>query len=597
MKHKKKKKEFHDLLLPILLILTLLPFITRLIFYDSGLSSYPWFSDQGMVSDFFSYYKSYGFMILAILCGILLLFYLPLHRGKNKELISFIPLAIYCLLTILSTFFSVHYSYSIVGGIGHFENVIVLIGYAIVILYTYQIDKAEEDYINITKALCIALCIMAIIGLFQAIGKDLLQFPSILKLILPSEYHAKFLNQTKNLLVTNAVSLTLANPNYASVYLSMMIPFLAALMIPAESRKKKLGYLVLIFVLMILLFKTYSRSGLLAIFLTGIVLLYFYRHQLRKIWKQCLGLAFVTLLLFTGIDSFNEFRFTTKIAATFQSFQAERNHTDLEEILTTKDFIKIRYQGKEVCLSLIETDASEYQLSFTDEWGTDITNLYNRSSKTLAVDPFDELEFSIEKNVDSPPLILCNINDITWKFSYHKVLGYQYINGYGKRDSLSPVEKSVFTSCEHIGSGRGYIWSRSIPIMKDTILIGKGPDTFPLVFPQSDYVGKANNCKTPYTLIEKPHSMYLGTAIQTGVLSLFAFLCFYLIYAIHTIKLYRKASFLTFTERFGFGCFLATLSFMINGIFHDSSLQTTPIFCIFIGLGMDINYVLKKIKR
>jgi len=37
---------------------------------------------------------------------------------------------------------------------------------------------------------------------------------------------------------------------------------------------------------------------------------------------------------------------------------------------------------------------------------------------------------------------------------------------------------------------RGYIWSRSLPLLRNTILVGYGPDTFAMNFPQHDIAGK-----------------------------------------------------------------------------------------------------------
>jgi hypothetical protein len=82
--------------------------------------------------------------------------------------------------------------------------------------------------------------------------------------------------------------------------------------------------------------------------------------------------------------------------------------------------------------------------------------------------------------------------------------------------------------------------------------------------------------------------------IQTGVLSLIAFLAFYLFYMFQSIHIYKNIKLIGIKERVGFGCFIATLSFMISGFFNDSSLQTTPIYIILLGLGMDINLQLEK---
>lgn len=51
---------------------------------------------------------------------------------------------------------------------------------------------------------------------------------------------------------------------------------------------------------------------------------------------------------------------------------------------------------------------------------------------------------------------------------------------------------AVFKGHERSLSGRGYIWGRTIPLLKKFLLWGSGPDTFTVKFPQTDYVMKVN---------------------------------------------------------------------------------------------------------
>ncbi len=600
MGQRKKKKEFNDLLLPIILILAILPFITRMITYDNGLSAYPWYPNNGTSNDFFSYYKSIAFIMIAAIAGIILIIYMAINRSPKKELKPLIPLGIYTFFIILSSLFTVSPKFTLVGGMAHFESVFVLVGYCIILVYTYQIDKKEEDYKSILKALLISVFVISLIGSFQMFGKDFLFQKDFQKIIIPRAQWKDYLGKIKSHLKNNAVSLTLFNPNFASVYLTMMLSFLLAFLIPGINKSKeikeekdsitreKLIYSVLIGILTILLFKTYSRTGLVALFISLMVMAYLCSKQLIRIWKECCIIGLVALLIFVGIDFLNDFRYLEKIQGTFLSlFANEDEESSLDSILTNKDEILITY-GEEAISFSFDPSLEEPTLRFVNSRGEDITSYYNPDTKSLAWKNFKNHSFTI-KEFEEEYFIYCIIDDITWIFFLDDNKGYAYVNDFAKVDKLISIPALGPKDLEDIGSGRGYIWSRSLPLLRETLFIGKGPDTFPIIFPQSDYVGKANNSETPYTLIEKPHSFYLMIALQTGVISLIAFILFYLNYFIKSIRLYKNLDLSTTKARMGLGCFLATISFMVSGLFVDSSLQTTPIFMVFIGLGMDIN--------
>lgn len=612
---KQKKKEFNDLLIPIILVIAILPFITRLLQFDAGLSNYSWYSDYDIVTDFFSYYKSFAFLIISIVSIIILIPYFLLQRSQIKNMKPFIPIGVYSFFVLLSAIFSINQHFTMIGGMAHFESIFVLFGYVIMLIYTYQIQKEEKDYKSILKALIISLMLMSSIGFFQFIGKDLINFPLIQKLIIPREFWADYIGKISSRLSTNAISLTLFNPNYASVYLSMIIPFLIAVIAPfsektnekvisggtkssqnnslVPSKRERIICFVIVIVLILLLFKTYSRSGLVAMIISLLVIGYFRRKLLLNKWKQCCIFVAAGILVFVGVDFMNDFRYINKITGTVQSFFDDKDSKSLDEITTTKDGVSIRYNGEVNTVAFSKNAEGKETLAFKNEAGEDITNKYDSKTKTLRSDQFKNIKLYI-KEIEDKNYILCKINNITWKFCKDEINGYVYINDFGKSDILKPVAQIGTKSMEDIGSGRGYIWSRSIPLLRNTLFIGKGPDTFLLTFPQSDYVGKANNCKTPYTLIEKPHSLYLMIGIQTGVISLIAFIAFYLIYMIKSFKLYRNNDLSSLKARMGLGCLVATLSFMISGLFNDSSLQTTPIFIVLLGLGMDINEKLSK---
>ncbi len=590
MQQKRKKKEFNDLLIPVILILSILPFITRLIVYESGLAKYDWFPDNDIVSDFFSYYKSYALILIAVITGIILFIYFALYRSRIKDMRLYIPLGIYCLFAIISAVFSTDVHTSLIGGMAHFENIFVLLGYAVISVYAYQMVKSEEDFKSILRALSISTVIMGILGLFQMFGKDIMEFTWYQKLIVPRDYWEDYIGKIKNLLSTNAVSLTLFNPNYASVYVTMLIPLFMVRMLSAEGKKKKAFYIVLLAILFLIQFKTYSRTGFVSLFVTFPVLGYFYRDRIKQAKYKCLAGLILCMGLFILVDSLSGFRFITKLGDTFKSFNRARNADSLEEILTGKDRVSIRYKGTVLEVAFSEDSVKDALLFYNDK-GEGINGKYDPDTKTLGAEPFQDIEFKRE-TIDGRELLAVCIDGTDWNFCYDEEQGYLYLNDFQKLEKLVQIDTFGFKDYEQIASGRGYIWSRSIPLLVKRPLIGTGPDTFLLAFPQWDHVGKANNCKTPYTLVEKPHNMYLMTGIQTGVITLILFLCFYFLYFLQSFRIYRKIKITGYTEQTGLGCLLASFSYMVSGLFNDSSLQTSPTFWVLTGLGLAANYQL-----
>jgi hypothetical protein len=263
----------------------------------------------------------------------------------------------------------------------------------------------------------------------------------------------------------------------------------------------------------------------------------------------------------------------------------------LEAINTDKDFVTIKYKGEKLQIRFAES-ITDNNLRFVNAAGEEIGGNYNPDTGNLAVTPFLDMKFTLDTR-EGQELLTVRIDGYDWIFGYNKEQGYYYINDFGKTEKLVSVPAFGFKNYGHIASGRGYIWSRSLPLLLKNPLIGTGPDTFPLVFPQGDHVGKANYCKTPYTIIERPHNMYLMIGIQTGILSLILFLVFYALYFLQSLRIYSRIKLDGYTSQLGLGCLLATLSYMVSGLFNDSTLQTSPAFWVFIGLGLAANYRLK----
>ena len=154
-----------------------------------------------------------------------------------------------------------------------------------------------------------------------------------------------------------------------------------------------------------------------------------------------------------------------------------------------------------------------------------------------------------------------------------------------------PETINLFTGKEKLGSARGYIWSRSIPLIKNNLILGSGPDTFIYQFPQNDLIGKYYTYDTPNIIIDKPHNLYLQIALNDGLIALIAFLFIMLVYVFDSIRLYSFKRDYNNDQILGIATCLSVVGYLFAGIFNDSVIDVAPIFWIVLGVGVAINFI------
>lgn len=121
------------------------------------------------------------------------------------------------------------------------------------------------------------------------------------------------------------------------------------------------------------------------------------------------------------------------------------------------------------------------------------------------------------------------IDDYSLEFA-KLAAGYYYETEWGKEDLMVDIPHVDFHGLEYLGSGRLYIWSRILPMLKNYIFVGSGPDTFAEAFPQNDYVGKMIYAESTARIMERAHNDFLVRWVQTGFLSLLALVVFYVLF-------------------------------------------------------------------
>ena len=130
------------------------------------------------------------------------------------------------------------------------------------------------------------------------------------------------------------------------------------------------------------------------------------------------------------------------------------------------------------------------------------------------------------------PMIFCG-GLLQFDLGYDDTIEFQALDGemiyIGLNGYLDPEPStSAFPELSRyysFGTGRGYIWLNSLPILKNCIFKGLGEGQFAFWFPQDDIVGMLNTHGTTALLTDKPHSMYLGIALSDGIPALVLFAC------------------------------------------------------------------------
>jgi hypothetical protein len=576
-------------LIPILFTIAILPLIVRMHDYKTPLSQYRWFSNEEF-TDFFLFYKHWLFVITSfIMCFIII-------KGKKyksnifKSAPIFIPLAVYALSALLSSFISKYRGFSFTGIYEQFESIFAILGYCFLVYYIYLFVQTEQDIAVIIKWLLISSLILSLLGLTQLTGHDFFGSDIGTRLITSPSYWGKSLT-----LNFKKVYLTFYNPNYVGFYVSLVLPILITVILLTKKSRFTLLYLFAALGLILSLSGSGSTAGFIGVF-TGCIflLIFFWRYYLKYYYISIpafiiAAVAIICIISFNGkahnyiIYNFNKLTNLKKSAA-----------PALSDIQTNDKELVIVYNNNKLITQFNADDNNSIYILITDENGESLAYDTNPENAAMTVQDkrFPGFVFT---PVSYENIIGVNvlIDGHEWFFTNQIEDGtFYYLNRYGKFDKIISAPSALFTGYEQYASGRGYLWAKTIPLLKKHILFGSGADTFALEFPQQDYVN-AYNFGYGSLFISKPHSLYLQIGVQTGVISLLAYLIFYIIYFISSIRLYIKGLFKSYYAKTGLGIFIGTFSYMICSITNDSSITVAPVFWALIGLGIVINHKAK----
>ncbi len=588
-KKEEKKKISFFLIFPAIAVLAIIPLITYYYSYETKLDQFEWYTGPVKQTDFFLRYKTVALIIISIYMVFAVIYMVFGEERKFAWDKKLIPLLVYAVISFISAIASKYSYFSFNGIYEQFEPVWVLIGYFIIVYYCFFVFQEETVLRRTMRWFIAGISIMAALGLSQAFKHDFMRTAIGQKLISPKTgLEFKF--------ELGRAYLTVYNPNYVGFYATLIVPVLVALIFAAKKLWCRIGYALLAISLIIILFASQSRAGVITIIISLLLMLLCMRKVFIKNWKITVAAIAVFAVAFIGINVMNQNILLNRMKSMFS--MTPETHL-LESIVTNDDNVTIKYNGNSLVFKVEQDEYNNDIFSLEDGSGSPVSYSAAEDNSAYKVDdvrfPFT---FSSVRVPESFYGFLVTIEGQPWYFSNMMKPNnktYYALGGNMSLMKLTEHEKSLsfLENHYHFANGRGYIWARTLPLLKKYFLLGSGPDTFIMAFPNNDLVGLYNSWHQN-EIVTKPHCLYLQTAVQTGVPSLIALLLFFIFYIVNSFTIYWKHDYEGYLPKIGVAILASSIGYMILALTNDSCVATSPIFFALIGIGLGINYKLKQ---
>lgn len=584
--------------------------IVRMAKYERPMDQFYWTNSGNILTDFFSYYKMVAVLIIASVALFAMFYRIIISTFRLKRSCAYPFMALYGALVVLSYLFSDYKEFSLLGYNQRFEGTLVVLSYIIMLFYMYNYINTEKSAKKIVYSLGLSSIILGLLGVLQVLSLDFFQTTLGRKLISPFSLWDR-IDEISFRFQKGEIYQTVFNINYVSFYITLLIPVFALLFIYKQSLKKKILWGGLYALAIYNLIGSKSSGGFLGLGVTFIVALVLLNMRLLR-WKKDVLIILAITVIVGGITYE---RWTGELSHSFRGLTGGgggviQTEEDARVPAGKRPYIDFIETGKDYLAISIDGHVLTERVLFNEKDQVELVQLFDSDGKQIPYTrPEGEDYYIIEDSRfyeyitlsfaydNNHGYLQINTYDFTWLFAVTDE-GVKYRNIFEKQVDLSKVEAVGWEKNQNFGSGRGYIWSRTIPLIKDNIIIGKGADTYCLVYPQHDYVGRYNVDWKQNTIVDKPHNMYMGAAIGTGLISVLALSLIYGLYLWQSFRLYFRLDFDNFSVFAGAGIFLGICGFLVAGLVNDSSVSVMPMFYGLLGTGMAINeYLLRQVSR
>ena len=620
-------KVFSDyiFLLPVFtFILSIL--LVRLHLFSMPLSNIYWTEafDETILSDLFSYWKAIAVLFSASLSVLLMIIGLVRRQVNIEKRRVFIPIIIYVCAVLISYIFSSYRYFALRGMQEHFEGTLVLLAYIIMLSYLISILNNEGQIKAVIVCVLVVAFLLGILGIFQSVGKDFFMTTLGQKIITPNNVSSNGIHNwdmidilasqgetAYNFTFTEGqVYQTVYNINYVPLYLSLIIPITAVLFIYFEEKSRKAAAVVMLVLFATFVYNFFAANsasgylGLLAIVIGAIVI---FRRDLRAWIKQLICLFLIGGLIM-GITA-NQWipqiqQFLTKASQEMivnvyaedipdvnYEYQNEAAGVwlPIDYIETFDDYVDFGINNN---ILRVTRDNEHSAFLITDGEGNHlfVSAIVGEDAYQILDERFhDYIKLTVTNDGNNPYVVVSTVS-YDWRFAYVDDAFY-FRNNQGKLTTLNNIPHAGIFSNYRFGSNRGRIWDTTIPLFKQFLVKGAGADCYTFVYPQNDYVTVYNKYNANWfnVVTDKAHNIYMTYWVNTGLISLLAWLAIVGDYLLGAVKQFKKRGFANFCDFVNGGIFCGILGFLVVAFFNDGSLSTMPMFYTMLGTGLAIN--------
>lgn len=578
------------------------PLVVSACYYRIGLKEFPWFADSDATYDFFLYWKG---QTLILLCGLLALYVAVRQmagkeRGWQKRIEGkyAIPLILYFLLSLLSAVLSEHGDMAIWGGYEQWEGVIIITAYVVVLFFAIFLLEGRTQ---IRVFLCVFLScvfVMAVISVFQYCGHDFFRTgagQAVMNFMIK-----KKLKFTFNFEI-GRVYATLYNPNYVGSYVALVLPVVLSVISRGGRMSGMRNQFAIVTAagLLLMLIGSESVTGCIGV-ASSLLLAFAFVLADPGVSREKVAVgAGVCVLAAAVVVCVNRPIFTYGLN---KIFHPTPNRFAVRGMESREGALAVTTAGGDVLKLTCDQGDGRCHFTAADGGGAAV-EVYEEGELVKFGDArFEEIQLRPgQVDIDGEKTDAFIVETPSFGKSYTVIPSVEtytgpglsqrvfYIkNPFGKKDKLRHIESVGFEQNQHFGSRRGYIWSRTFPLLKDHMLIGSGPNTFVFEFPNDDYIGM-KNVGYDGSVVTKPHNMLMQIWVQTGFLSLLAFLALYVFYFAASMKLYFRKTGYRRGELLGIGILLGTFGYLVTGLANDSTVAVAPVYWCLLGAGIAVN--------
>ncbi len=523
------------------------------------------------------YEDYFHFIKVWVLYGATIMLFLTFLLKKAEPMPRIFSLFIpYIFMIIVSVGFSQAKITSVFGLADHYEGALTQICYALILIFSFYFADSEDRILIAVKLVLCGAVVVALVGLLQLAGSPLINS------LIPGEGLQFAAVQGKA--DVSGITSTIGNSNYTGTYAVLLIP-LSVLMVLREKRlpHKILSVIVYFGSAIFLLFSSLSRAAYISFLVVCPMMVIFFWKSLKKQFLWVLAALTYASFIFIAMNTATQGIVLKEV----QSLNPFAPKVSKEAQLVFRD---IRLDEDS---AVIETNQwtlmvrrEHHGFRLEDGAGNLIPSDFDESSQslTLTEKPYQDIRAWIQQK-DEVQWILLEMGGKDIEFVHTgqsmKVVGFNSVLA-----DIVPVETFTGIQNESFASGRGYIWSRAIPLLKNALLWGYGPDTFAYIFPQNDFVGKLNYGSI-WVIIGKPHNWYLQVALGSGVLSLVCLLVFFGWFIIKSVLLHLRFDQGERTQM-AFAVLASVLGYLIISVLNDSVVSVSPILWMLCGFGVQL---------